>query len=111
MIDTESDIKTAIKCRNGELVVHRSQDVEPYLDANKREMHCAPTWRPYANRKLTAVADIPNIIAEQWFKEGLNVFHMHDPEVAKKVRAKLDSNEYAHLRTFPGKLGMRRMWV
>lgn len=111
MIDTETDISTAIKCKNGELVVYREQDVEPYLDANKREISGAPTWRPYAGRKLTCVADIPNIVVEQWMREGINVFHMHDPEVAKKVRAKLDSNEFAHLRTFPGKLGMRKQWV
>ena len=111
MIDTESDIRTAIKCRNGELTISRVQDVEPYLEANKREIAEAPNWRPYAGRKLTAVADIPCIVAEQWMKEGINIFHMHDPEVAKKIRAKLDSNEYTHLRTFPGQLGMRRKWV
>lgn len=111
MIDTETDISTAIRCKNGELVVTRTQDTTPYVEANKREISEAPSWRPYAGRKLTCVADIPNIVAEQWMREGINIFHMHDPEVAKKVRAKLNSNEYAHLRTFPGQLGARRKWV
>ncbi len=35
MIDTTTDISTAIKCRDGKLVVKRTQDTTPYLDRNK----------------------------------------------------------------------------
>jgi hypothetical protein len=105
------DMKTKITCKNGELVVYREQDVEPYLDENKRAMHCAPTWRPYAGKqKMRKVAEIPNIVAEQWLREGINIFSP-DPAHQKKVREKLDSNEYAFLRTFPGRMGVRRQWV
>lgn len=108
------DMKTKITCKNGELVVHREQDTTPYIDANKRAMHCAPTWRPYAAKRgrsqLRKVAEIPNIVAEQWFKEGINIFSP-DPAMQKRVREKLDSNEYQHLRTYPGQLGVRKQWV
>lgn len=109
--DFVDDMKTKITCKNGELVVYREQDVEPYLDANKRAMHCAPTWRPYAGKqKLRKVAEIPNIVAEQWMREGINIFSP-DPGMQKRIREKLDSNEYQHLRTFPGRMGVRRQWV
>lgn len=105
------DMHTKITCKNGELVVKRWQDFTPYLDQNKRDMHCAPTWRPFAGkRKLRKVAEIPNIVAEQWFREGINIFSP-DPGMQKKVREKLDSNEYAFLRTYPGRMGVRRQWV
>ena len=105
------DMKTKITCKNGELVVHREQDVEPYLDENKRAMHCAPTWRPYAGKqKLRKLAEIPNIVAEKWMREGINIFSS-DPGMQKKVREKLDSNEYQHLRTFPGRMGVRTQWL
>lgn len=111
MIDLDTDIKTAIQCRNGELVVKRTQDVEPYLEANKREISGAPTWRPYAGKKkLRKLAEIPNIVVEQWLKEGINALSS-DPEMQKKVRQKLDSNEWQHLRTYPGRMGVRRQWV
>lgn len=112
--DFAQDMKTKITCKNGELVVYREQDVEPYLDANKRAMHCAPTWRPYTSGRkkspLRKLAEIPNIVAEQWMKEGINIFSP-DPAMQKKVREKLDSNEFQHLRTFPGRMGVRRQWV
>lgn len=112
--DFVDDMKTKITCNNGELVVYREQDVEPYLDANKRAMHCAPTWRPFAAQRgksqLRKVAEIPNIVAEQWIREGINIFSP-DPAMQKRIREKLDSNEFQHLRTFPGRMGVRKQWV
>lgn len=131
MIDTESsisaarrardeesvpnDMRTKITCKNGELVIKRTQDYAPYLDRNAREMHGTPSWRPYTSSRrrrspLRKVAEIPNIVVEQWLREGVNVFDP-DPAMQRRVRWKLDSNEYLKLRTFPGQLGMRRQWV
>lgn len=95
MIDLSSDVSTAIKARNGQVVVHRVQDVEPYLDANKAELR---DFKPSKNRRK--VAEIPNIIVEQWLKEGINIF---DRNHAQAVQRKLNSNEFAYLRTSPGK--------
>jgi hypothetical protein len=39
-------------------------------------------------------------------KEGVNIFDP-SPEMQKKVAAKLNSNEYAYLRTYPGRVGYR----
>lgn len=111
MIDTDTDITTAIRCKNGEMVVTRTQDTTPYLEANQREMSAAPTWRPYAGKqRLRKVAEIPNIVIEQWLREGINAFSP-DPAHQRAFRAKLDDYTNAKLRTYPGRLGVRRQWV
>lgn len=106
MIDVTSDIATVIKAEQGKLVVRRTQDTTGYLEANKAEMNEAPSWRPYADVSMRKVASIPLIVVEAWLKEGVNIFDP-SPEMQKKVAAKLNSNEYAHLRTYPGRVGYR----
>jgi hypothetical protein len=104
------DVTTKLEARNGKLLVVRSQDVAPYLKANAEERNSHSDWRPYASRKgsgtLRKVAEIPNIIVEQWLKEGIDVFSQ-DPAMQRRVRWKLDSNEFLKLRTMPGKMGVR----
>lgn len=109
MIDTSTslgEVLTDIRCDNGQLVVRRTQDVEPILEANKREYNEAASWRPYAGTSMRKVASIPNVVAEQWLREGVNVFS-REPEQLRKVAQKLNSNEWRHLRTHPGKVGYR----
>lgn len=102
----ESDIRTEITAKDGKVVVCRTQDVEPYIEQNKRELAEAPTWRPYANTNLRKVASIPNVVVEQWMREGLNIFDP-SPETQRKIAAKLNSNEYQYLRTYPGRVGYK----
>lgn len=98
MIDTSNDVKTAIKARNGELVVYREQDTTPYLEANKSRRNNFVARR---GSGLRMVADVPNIVVEKWMRElGVNIF---DRNHAKKVQQLLNSNEYSYLRTSPGK--------
>lgn len=100
MIDTETDITTAIKCRNGELVVKRVQATDPYAEINhQRRREFSATQNGY-QRPIRMVADVPNIVIEQWLKMGVNIFDRND---AKKVRQLLNSNEYSKWRTSPGK--------
>jgi hypothetical protein len=95
-----SDITETWKREQGRIVVCRSQDVTPYLEANKRKRNDFQSRRGSALRE---VADIPNVIVEQWMKEGVNVF---DPNCDKEVQRRLNSNEYAFLRTSPGKVAI-----
>lgn len=113
MIDTTSDLATTLKSEGGKLVVKRVQDTTPYLEANRAEFNAAPSWRPYASgqfgrkdKAMRKVASIPNIVVEQWMKEGVNIFDP-SPEMQKKVAQKLNSNEYQSLRTYPGRVGYR----
>lgn len=99
-----SDVRTEIRAHNGELVVKRTQDVEGYLEQNRREFNAAPDTRVSRNRSnLRKVASIPMIVAEQWIREGINIFDP-SPEVQKRITAKLNSNEYRYLRTAPGRI-------
>lgn len=101
MIDLESDLGTVIKAKDGKLVVKRTQDVTPYLDANKQERNSFGDWRPLSGATRRKIAEIPNIVVEKWMRElGVNIF---DRNHAKKVQQLLNSNEYAYLRTSPGK--------
>jgi hypothetical protein len=104
MIDTETDIKTAIKARNGELSVYREQDVEPILDHNKRmQADAAGGWRRTSGWFRRYVAEIPNIVIEAWLKEGFNFFSCSENELRKK----LDEPNWSYLKTIPGRLGKR----
>lgn len=55
------------------------------------------------DRTLRRVASIPLIIWLKWLnEEGWDAFK---PENAKKLMDKLNSSDWAHLRTAPGRLG------
>lgn len=86
------------------LTVERIQDVEPILEANKADFNNAAELHSQRyKRPLVHAARIPLIVVEQWLKEGINVF---DPshEMKKKIRQRLNSPEWAYLRTIPGKI-------
>lgn len=104
MIDLTTDITTAIRCRNGQLSISRTQDVQPYLDSNKRlQAEQAGGWRRTARRNGRLVADIPNIVVEMWLKQGFNMFQASERELRKK----LDEPEWSYLKTIPGRIGQR----
>lgn len=102
-----SDVKTIMRGEGGKLVVHRQQDVEPYLEANVRAYNEAPSWRTGRySRPMREVADVPLVVIEQWMKEGVNVFS-NEPEMKKKVAAKLNDYTNRKLRTNPGRVGYK----
>lgn len=82
------------------VVVHRRQDVEPILERNKALYNDdAKGWSP--TREWRYVAHIPNIVVEQWMKEGINVY---DPNDEKKVIERLNDPAWRYLRTAPGRI-------
>lgn len=92
-----NDISETWKAEQGKIVICREQDVQPYLEANRRRQ------RDFSRSKggLRMVANIPNVVVEKWMSEGVNIF---DRNHAKEVQRRLNSNEYAYLRTSPGKM-------
>lgn len=82
------------------LVTSKVVDLEPLLNLNKAEYNGDHKFR---SETMNKVASIPLIIVEKWLKEGLNIFQ-NDPETQKKLREKLNSNEYRYLRTRPGRI-------
>lgn len=86
------------------LTVNRVQDVEPILEANKADFINAPELHSQRYKKpLVHAARIPLIVVEQWLKMGINVFDP-SPEMKKKVRQMLNSPDWRHLKTIPGKI-------
>jgi len=103
MIDVETSVSTAIQAKDGKLVVHRVQDVAPILDFNKKmQASAAGGWRR-AQGTRRHIAEIPNIVAEAWLRQGFNMFSASD----KELRKKLDEPEWAYLKTIPGRIGQR----
>lgn len=100
-------IRTEIKAKDGQVTVYREQDVEPCLIANRAAINEVTSWRPWASGRkdvaIRKVAEIPCVLAEQWLKEGINIFSA-DPDMQKKFRQKLNDPNYKYLRTFPGRI-------
>lgn len=82
----------------GNHVEETIQDVEPVLDDNKR---AANSYEKVRGDHFIRAASIPPIIVLKWMNEGVNVF---DPNCDAEVRRRLNSNEWAYLRTAPGRL-------
>jgi hypothetical protein len=79
-----------------------SQDVDAILERNKAMATHNDGYTP--SREMRRVASLPMGVVYEWLiNEGWNAL---DPEHADKLAAKLNSAEWAHLRTAPGRLGV-----
>lgn len=96
-----SDVKTIFHGGDDNVTIERVQDVEGILQDNKEAYDEDQRRNAFGRR----VASIPNIVIEQWMKEGINIFNMgSDPDVRKKVFMKLNSPDWRHLRTHNSRL-------
>lgn len=75
-----------------------TQDVEPILDANKREQFNAKGKACERGRMGFHAARVPMSIQLKWLVEHGVDLYSPDPDQQKKVRQLLNSNEYSHLR-------------
>lgn len=98
------DIEEHWRFEGDKLVCERVQDVEPILEYNKACYNDVSDWRPFAGRNSRMVANIPNVLVEKWIKEGFNLFNENQPDYQKKLRQRLNSNEYRFLRVTPGNI-------
>lgn len=77
--------------------VHRTADVEPILELNKREANDTDLTKRGIKNDWWRYAMIPNIIIEKWLNElGVNVY---DKNHEKKVFELLNRPEYRYLKT------------
>lgn len=83
------------------------QDVAPVLERNKRMVTHNDGYSK--SREFRRVASIPYSIMYKWLnEEGWWALDADkDPDVAKKLAAKLNSNEFEHLRTAEGRVGVQ----
>lgn len=83
------------------LHIAHEQDVSEILSqnrahANARDKHAK--WNDFER-----VASIPAVVVMEWMKEGINVM-APSADDKKRIKAKLNSPEYAYLRTRGGRL-------
>lgn len=84
----------------GKIVVGRFQDVEPILKRNREIAAEGDGFTP--SRSMRYLAEIPNVVAEIWMQEGINIYRPR--EHAAAIRKKLNDPEWRHLRTSPGRV-------
>ena len=82
------------------LTIPHLQDVSEILAANKRAREEAEGQRRGENVR---VASIPAVVVMQWMEEGINVM-APNREDQKRIKKKLNSPEWAYLRTGGGRL-------
>ena len=85
---------------NDSLTVTHSQDVSGVLAANKKAREDAEGRKMGETQR---VASIPSVIVMEWMKEGINVM-APNREDFKRMKKKLNSPEWAYLRTGGGRL-------
>lgn len=83
-----------------------SQDVTPILERNKAMQTHNDGYSD--TRELRRVASIPYVIMHKWLnEEGWWAMDADkDPDVARKLAAKLNSSDWAYLRTASGHVGV-----
>lgn len=87
---------------NGALSVKYEADETPVLDANKR-YHLEHGNGMSKMGAMKHVARIPAIVYYKWLaEEGIDLLN---PDHGGALRRKLNSNEYAYLRTGTGRVG------
>ena len=91
---------------DGLLLDHASQDVAPILDLNKQMRNHGGDGYLTGAREMRRVASIPASVRLKWMlEEGWDWMDAtHDPDVARKFRAKMNDPEWQHLRTAPGRI-------
>ncbi len=88
---------------DGAVVFRQRQDVGPILERAKAIARHNDGWSP--TRELRRAATIPAGVRLKWIvEEGWDCFSS-DPDCQRKLCEKLDSLEYAHLRTGEFRLG------
>ncbi len=84
------------------VVLKNTQDVQPILEMNKKEMAGDSPYGLQNNPSMRKVASIPLVIIEKWKRElGIDIMDKNDMPKIKKL---LNDPEYRWLRTHESNL-------
>jgi hypothetical protein len=98
-----SDLKAHIQHdeMDDKLHIAHAQDVSPIIRSNRKSFNASEKSDKWGD--WNRVASIPAVVVMEWMKEGINVM-APTYEDQKKIKKKLNSPEYAYLRTRKGRL-------
>ena len=81
------------------VTISHSQDVSGILEQNR----IARQQDTRRGADMQRVASIPAVVVMEWMKEGINVMAPNREDL-KRMKKKLNSTDYAYLRTGGGRL-------
>tara|TARA_R110002012_G_scaffold26122_6_gene85488 strand:+ start:6021 stop:6377 length:357 start_codon:yes stop_codon:yes gene_type:complete len=101
-VSMSSELQANVHHDTNEDKIHisHSQDVSAILAANKRAREQAEGQKM---GDMVRVATIPDVVAIEWIKEGINVMAPNREDL-RRMKKKLNSPEWAYLRTGGGRL-------
>lgn len=84
------------------IVIHQVQDVSEIKKINDmtRIANGSGTSSFWKQRQWVKIASIPNVVIDQWAQQGI---HFADPNDWPKIKQMLNSSDWLHLRTAPGR--------
>lgn len=85
----------------GKTTIETVQDVEPFIEMNKKMRNDADYSRRGMKNEFWHVATIPIVVQEQWLKEGIDI---HNNDHWPAVKRKLNDPEWQYLRTSLGRV-------
>lgn len=95
LLSDRGGIKTTMEIDGDKTNISKSQEIGGMLDFNKAKSN--ELGKSINSDAYNHVASIPTIVISKWLtEEGLDIYN---PEHAERLRRKLNSNEYAYLRT------------
>lgn len=98
----EYGVARSMKVEDGSLVCGIHQDIEPIVEANKASYNSSASWKG----DIHHVARIPESFIPSLMKEFNCSFRqlICDPDIKKKMIAKLNSNDHRFFRVKAGKI-------
>lgn len=88
-------VKTTMEIDGDTTIISKSQDITGHLDFNKAKAN--ELGKRIYSDAYNHVASIPVILQVKWLQEeGLDIYN---PDHAGRLKRKLNSSEYRHLRT------------
>jgi|TARA_Y100000389_G_C17421368_1_gene496923 hypothetical protein len=90
-----------VNAEKGTTHTQYTQDISKILESNKidRDISSQQGVTP----DMQKVASIPNVVVMEWLSEGINVMNPNEEDI-KRIKKKLNSPDYAYLRTGGGRL-------
>lgn len=94
---------------DGLMHVEHIGDCEPLIERNKAVFNGHGGWRSDRTGDMKGgtmrhVGTIPPVMMVKLLDMGINVYQLDDPEMDRRFRQVMNSNEFRFLRTTPGKI-------